>query len=178
MKVKFWGTRGSLPVAATASDIRLKIIAALNAANGREFSSPTELEAFVDHLPFTVAGGYGGHSSCVELITEGEEHIICDLGSGVRPLGQAKIAQFGPARPQIYHIFLSHLHWDHLMGLPFFVPIYIPGTASSFTAAMPDWKKRCAYRCPSRAFLSISARLAPTLNSTDSNPGAHTKSLG
>ncbi len=127
MKVKFWGTRGSLPVAATAADIRKKIVAALTAANGRHFASEEEIEAFADQLPFAVAGGYGGHSSCVELICGGPEHVICDLGSGARPLGQAKIAAFGPACPQDYHIFLSHLHWDHLMGLPFFVPLYLPG---------------------------------------------------
>ena len=127
MKVKFWGTRGSLPVAATASDIRAKVVAALGAANGRQFASSNEIETFADQLPFAIAGGYGGHSSCVELISGGDEHIICDLGSGARPLGQSKMATYGPARPQTYHVFLSHLHWDHLMGLPFFVPIYIPG---------------------------------------------------
>ncbi len=127
MKVKFWGTRGSLPVAATAADIRSKIVAALTAANGRQFGSPEEIESFAEQLPFAVAGGYGGHSSCVELIAGGAEHFICDLGSGARPLGQNKIATHGPQRPQTYHVFLSHLHWDHLMGLPFFVPIYLPG---------------------------------------------------
>lgn len=127
MKVHFWGTRGSLPISLTAGDVKKKVVAALTAANGRQFASEAEIDAFADTLPFAVAGGFGGHSSCVELITGGDEHIICDLGSGARPLGQAKIAQFGPRKPQTYHVFLSHLHWDHLMGLPFFVPIYIPG---------------------------------------------------
>ena len=127
MKVKFWGTRGSLPVAATAADIRSKIVAALAAANGRQFSSFAEIKSFAEQLPFAVGGGYGGHSSCVELIAGGDEHFICDLGSGARPLGQSKIATYGPRQTQTYHVFLSHLHWDHLMGLPFFVPIYIPG---------------------------------------------------
>jgi len=45
----------------------------------------------------------------------------------VRPFGQAAIARHGPASPQTYHIFVSHLHWDHIMGLPFFTPAYIPG---------------------------------------------------
>ncbi len=127
MKVHFWGTRGSLPVALTASGVRKKVVAALTAANGRRFDSGAEIEAFADTLPFAIAGGFGGNSSCVEVIVGGNEHIICDLGSGARPLGQAKIAEFGPGKPQTYHVFLSHLHWDHLMGLPFFVPIYIPG---------------------------------------------------
>lgn len=127
MQVRFWGTRGSLPVALTATDIRQKIIAALEAAQGCRFATQQELEAFVDGLPFAVAGGYGGHSSCVEIIGDGPEHIICDLGSGARPLAQAKLASHGPSAPQTYHVFLSHLHWDHLMGFPFFTPAYIPG---------------------------------------------------
>ena len=45
----------------------------------------------------------------------------------MRPFGQAAIARHGPASPQTYHIFMSHVHWDHIMGLPFFTPAYIPG---------------------------------------------------
>ncbi len=132
MKVRFWGTRGSLPVALTADDVRKKVVAALTAANGRQFESSAAIESFADTLPFAVAGSFGGHSSCVEIIPESCEHVICDLGSGARPLGQSKLATFGPGKPQTYHVFLSHLHWDHLMGLPFFVPIYIPGNRIIF----------------------------------------------
>lgn len=131
MQVKFWGTRGSLPVATTSGEVNKKIVAALSAANGRHFASTAEIEAFADALPFAVAGSYGGNTACVELLgAPGDapsEHVICDLGSGLRPLGQAKMATYGPSKPQTYHFFVSHLHWDHLMGLPFFVPIYLPG---------------------------------------------------
>ena len=127
MQVRFWGTRGSLPVALTAEAVRRKLVTALTAANGRTFPDQAAIEGFVDQLPFAVGGTFGGHSSCVELIAGGPEHVICDLGSGARPLGQAKVEQYGPAIPQTYHVFLSHLHWDHLMGFPFFVPAYIPG---------------------------------------------------
>lgn len=127
MQVRFWGTRGSLPVALTATDIRQKIIAALEAAQGQNLSSRQDIAAFADRLPFAIGGAYGGHSSCVEIIGDGPEHIICDLGSGARPLAQAKLAGHGRGAPQTYHVFLSHLHWDHLMGFPFFTPAYIPG---------------------------------------------------
>jgi len=131
MHVKFWGTRGSLPVATTSGEVKKKIIAALEAANGRHFNSTEEIKAFTDTLPFAVAGSFGGNSACVEIISaddsETDQHVICDIGSGARPLGHSKLATFGPAKPQVYHFFISHLHWDHLMGLPFFVPIYLPG---------------------------------------------------
>ena len=126
-KVIFWGTRGSLPVAQTASDVRQKIISALKAADGKSFRNAAALNTFVDQLPFATRATFGGNSSCVEIVSSGPEHLICDMGSGARPLGQSKIETFGAPNPQTYHIFISHLHWDHLMGFPFFTPMYIPG---------------------------------------------------
>jgi phosphoribosyl 1,2-cyclic phosphodiesterase len=84
-----------------------------------------------------VAGTYGGHSPCVELETGGPDYVLCDLGSGLRPFGQAAIARHGPASPQTYHIFVSHVHWDHIMGLPFFTPAYIPGNRVRFYGCHP-----------------------------------------
>lgn len=127
MKVKFWGTRGSIPVSLTAPDIRARILAALRGARGLSFDAQGSMEAYVDGLGFDVAGTFGGHSSCVQVDTGGPEHLILDLGTGVRPLGQRMLERFGPGAPQTYHVFMSHLHWDHIMGLPFFSPVYIPG---------------------------------------------------
>ena len=126
-QVIFWGTRGSLPSSITHSDVRAKISSTLLAANGRTFRKQSELDAFIDALPFAVRGTFGGNSSCIEIVTNGPEHFICDVGTGARALGQAKIARYGVPNPQVYHLFISHLHWDHLMGIPFFTPIYIPG---------------------------------------------------
>jgi phosphoribosyl 1,2-cyclic phosphodiesterase len=126
-RVRFWGTRGSLPVALTAADVRKKVLTALSAASGRRFASDAELETYVDGLGMAVAGTYGGHSPCVEIETGGSEYVLCDLGSGVRPFGQKAIARHGAGSPQTYHVFMSHLHWDHIMGFPLFTPAYIPG---------------------------------------------------
>ena len=81
-QIVFWGTRGSLPVAPTGREIRDKIVAALTAANGRNFKNRAALDAFVDQLPFAVNSTYGGNSSCVEIVGNGPEHLICDMGSG------------------------------------------------------------------------------------------------
>jgi phosphoribosyl 1,2-cyclic phosphodiesterase len=89
------------------------------------------LERYVDGLTFADAGTYGGHTSCVELETGGSEYVICDLGTGLRPFGNAALARHGPASPQTYHIFVSHVHWDHIMGLPFFAPAYVAGNRIS-----------------------------------------------
>ncbi len=127
MKLRCWGTRGSIPVSLTAPDVRAKIVRALQGAAGIDLAQPEVIESYVDGLGFDVAGTFGGHSSCLQIETGGQEHIILDLGTGVRPLGQHMLARHGAAKPQVYHVFLSHLHWDHIMGLPFFTPVYIPG---------------------------------------------------
>lgn len=125
-KVRFWGTRGSIPVALTADGVRRKLVAALRGASGRTFASDAEAGAYVDSLAFADRATFGGHSPCVEIETGGPDFVICDLGSGVRPFGQAALARDGGG-PRTYHVFLSHVHWDHIMGLPFFVPAFIPG---------------------------------------------------
>jgi phosphoribosyl 1,2-cyclic phosphodiesterase len=130
--IRFWGTRGSLPVALDAADVRAKLLAALRAAQGRTFESQHDLDAYVAGLPFDVAGTFGGNTSCVELMTGGSEWVACDLGSGLRPFGQYTLARHGAESPQTYHLFVSHLHWDHIMGLPFFGPAYIPGNRVIF----------------------------------------------
>jgi phosphoribosyl 1,2-cyclic phosphodiesterase len=126
-RVRFWGTRGSLPVALTAAGVREKLLAVLRAARGRPLATDAEIEAFLDGLPFAATGTYGGHSSCVQIDTGGPDYFVCDMGSGLRPFGQAAMARRAGATGQTFHIFQSHLHWDHIMGLPFFVPAYIPG---------------------------------------------------
>ena len=126
-RVRFWGTRGSLPVALTAAEMRGRLVTAMRGAQGRTLATDEAIEAYVDELGFAVAGTFGGHTSCVEIETGGPDYVLCDLGSGVRPFGQAAIARHGPAAPQTYHVFMSHVHWDHIMGLPFFGPAYIPG---------------------------------------------------
>ena len=125
-RVRFWGTRGSLPVALVATEVRAKVVAALRGTAGRALADDAAIDAYVDTLAFDVAGTFGGHSSCVEIDTGGPDYVLCDLGSGARPFGQAAMAKHG-GTPQTYHIFMSHLHWDHIMGLPFFTPAYIPG---------------------------------------------------
>jgi phosphoribosyl 1,2-cyclic phosphodiesterase len=64
----------------------------------------------------------GGNTSCVEVCA-GDTRIIIDAGSGLRTLGNERMAK-GPRHSTIL---LSHLHWDHVCGLPFFTPIYVPG---------------------------------------------------
>ena len=73
----------------------------------------------------------GGNTSCVELAC-GDETLILDAGTGLRRLGHALLAR---RRPVAATLLLSHFHWDHIQGLPFFVPAYLPETELTVVGA-------------------------------------------
>ena len=65
---------------------------------------------------------YGGNTSCVEIRC-GRDVVILDAGTGLRKLGQSLLNEF-KKQPLNLTLLLSHTHWDHIQGLPFFAPIY------------------------------------------------------
>jgi phosphoribosyl 1,2-cyclic phosphodiesterase len=72
---------------------------------------------------------YGGNTACLELRYGNENRlIIVDAGSGIKHLGDHLVKTDLPKGPIHAKLFLSHTHWDHIIGFPFFTPIFIPGT--------------------------------------------------
>ena len=129
MIVRFWGTRGVLPVAATAAQVRTKVANALLAANGLDLRSREDIGRFIEeNLSFASRATYGGATSCVELDGGNGAFFICDMGSGLREFGLDALSRRPGVKGAKYNIFLSHLHWDHIMGLPFFLPASDPNT--------------------------------------------------
>ncbi len=130
MRVCFWGTRGSLPSSLTSEAVKTKIVKVLTLARQRRLDDDDALLAFVEHdLPFALRGTYGGNTSCVE-IRGGTGQVLCDAGSGLRDFATSvmqrqKAGLLKP--PHEFHLFLSHPHWDHIQGFPFFTPAFIPG---------------------------------------------------
>ena len=81
---------------------------------------------------------YGGNTTCIEVRTDGGEVLIYDGGTGIRKLGLSLLSQ-GPVD---CHILLTHTHWDHIQGIPFFVPIFLPGSKVHFHGpADPIYKR-------------------------------------
>jgi phosphoribosyl 1,2-cyclic phosphodiesterase len=66
---------------------------------------------------------YGGNTTCIEIRTDDNELIIIDAGTGIFPLSQTLLAEL----PVTANVLISHSHWDHIQGLPFFIPNFIPG---------------------------------------------------
>ena len=72
---------------------------------------------------------YGGNTPCVE-VRVGNQILIFDAGSGIIAMGQQLVRQAG--EPIKASLFFSHLHHDHIQGLPFFTPLYLPASQLDF----------------------------------------------
>jgi phosphoribosyl 1,2-cyclic phosphodiesterase len=74
---------------------------------------------------------YGGNTPCVEVRTSDGRLIIFDAGTGIRPLGRA-LMKGGPGTGIKADVFVTHAHWDHIQGIPFFTPLFAPGNQIRF----------------------------------------------
>ena len=135
MRVRFWGVRGSIPTPATGEDISLRLIEALLhlGKDPAQSAAPLDLNCresvtqWVQALPPSRFSLVGGNTPCIEMTTGDGELFIIDFGSGLRALSDNLVqGAFGEGKGRA-HLFLSHFHWDHIQGWPFFKPAYIEG---------------------------------------------------
>ena len=75
-------------------------------------------------VPGTETIKYGGNTTCIEVTTDAGDRLIFDAGTGIREVGLGLLAN----PPIECAIFITHTHWDHIQGLPFFVPLFVPGS--------------------------------------------------
>ncbi len=77
-------------------------------------------------VPGPETNEFGGNTSCVQVLPESGELLVVDAGTGIRKLGQHLVQGACASGCQV-HLIMSHTHWDHLQGLPFFAPLHRPG---------------------------------------------------
>ncbi|HCJ11550.1 MAG: hypothetical protein A2Y14_04860 [Verrucomicrobia bacterium GWF2_51_19] len=127
MKVKFWGTRGSLPGSFSQKIYHERLKRVLALADKKDFSTEQAIEGFLESLPPELSTTCGTNTCCVEVDCDLNEYILCDAGTGIRDFAVDYMKRGLFKKPAVFHIFMTHLHWDHIQGFPFFTPIYIPG---------------------------------------------------
>jgi phosphoribosyl 1,2-cyclic phosphodiesterase len=135
--VKLWGVRGSLPAPYPPEYLEEVILSTLQKFHEANKVLPKLTpEEFVRSAKPSL-GGFGGHTACFEVYTPSTQLFI-DGGSGLRRAGeQLMLGPCGAGKGDV-HIFMTHFHWDHLIGLPFFTPIFVPGNKIHFYAVQKD----------------------------------------
>lgn len=121
MFVKFWGVRGSIPTPITKAQFQSKISAIIQRIKPEDLLSPETRETFLANLPPYLMGTVGGNTTCIEVRLTDDTIILFDSGSGIREFSNSMKKQPGGYIRE-YNIFFTHFHWDHLQGLPFFIP--------------------------------------------------------
>lgn len=158
--MKLWGVRGSIPTPLSTEQLQEKLFRALTAAKGLNVDEPAEVRAFIASLHPSVQGVVGGNTTCVE-VASGDDTIIIDAGSGIRQLGMSLMAhEFGRGQG-VAHIFLTHAHWDHLQGLPFFAPAFVPGNKLIFYAVNRDPRTYLEHQQVAPTYFPISISQMP-----------------
>lgn len=143
MYIKFWGTRGSIPAPLTSAEIKGKLRKALQGAAGLDLNNETVLENYLNRLPLTIQSTVGGNTSCLE-IQSGDQLLIIDAGSGIRDLGIDMLRRGFAEGHKTADILVTHTHWDHIQGFPFFKPAFIKNNNLTFYSPFADLADRLA----------------------------------
>ena len=141
MVVKYWGVRGSIPAPLTTEQIRAKeeaLIRQMLKDGAVEVlkQNPEKIKEYLQSLPLSLSGTYGGNTTCLEVQARDSPLIVIDSGSGARALGNDVIRRLfsgqhlnplssDEATKKELRLFFTHYHWDHLQGFPFFGPAFI-----------------------------------------------------
>lgn len=118
LKIKFYGTRGSVPAPLTAADVYQKALAVAELAF-RCKKEPDNIEGWVRDLDFLARGTFGGNTTCC-VVRCGEKILVLDMGTGLRQFGMEILPEMFQKKGMPINVLMSHVHWDHVQGFPFF----------------------------------------------------------
>ena len=137
MEITLWGVRGSLPSPHSSDALEEKSRNLLDLFFEQGNKSKEDIEPFLKSLPSYVIRGWGGNTPCIQVKSD-QGGFIIDGGTGIRPFGYELMK--GPAAKgeAEIHLFFTHFHWDHLIGLPFFVPLFVPGNVIHIYAVQDE----------------------------------------
>jgi phosphoribosyl 1,2-cyclic phosphodiesterase len=141
MEVKLWGVRGSLPTPMTFEQVRNKILRILTNLPDAICQDPTQLRHYFETISAEQMMVLGGNTACIEIKAD-NKILILDMGSGIKNLGKALMRATSPKTHLDLHILISHTHWDHIMGFPFFTPAYLPSVTINFYHCHPNLRER------------------------------------
>jgi phosphoribosyl 1,2-cyclic phosphodiesterase len=148
MKIKFWGVRGSIGSALSPQAIYDKIRGVLALARPADVLNDQTIDQFLNSLSFSLTRTYGGNTTCLEIRNDEGYPFCIDAGTGIRNYGNALLGEgFGEGKGEMA-MFFTHTHWDHIQGLPFFVPMYIPGNTFHVHGVGVDIEERLIYQTP------------------------------
>ena len=139
MIVRFWGVRGSSPTPLAPEELRSKIAAVVQRIKPAHLKNSDTRQQFLSSLPPELFGTAGGNTACIEIRTADGTLIILDTGTGLREL-EKRMRKYREKVTDI-HIFLSHFHYDHLLGLPYFGSMYNPGVKVTFYSPYPAMQR-------------------------------------
>ena len=139
MRVRFWGVRGSIPSPIPPQSIRNKIASVVQRVRPEDLESTSSRERFLATLPPWLFGTYGGNSACIEARLSDNSCVVFDAGSGIREF--ARFVANEPTPISEFHVFITHFHYDHLQGLPFFGPAYNPNVKLTFYSPVAGFEE-------------------------------------
>lgn len=155
LRLKMWGIRGSIPAPLTDAELKQKqarlldfVVREIKAVGGIEkvFGKHPDITTYlkyVQNLDLPLGGTYGGNTSCFEIQAIDSPLCVVDAGSGLRLLGESLLKKFfrgeslnplsdGERAKKELNLFLTHYHWDHIQGFPFFPPAFMKDVQIKF----------------------------------------------
>ncbi len=142
VKIKLYGVRGSISAPLSNQSYSEKITEIIERLVDSHITSRDQIPRFLESLPGHLKFTAGGDTTCITVTDSSGQVYIVDCGTGGRIAGDELIrTEFGKGKGTL-EFFVTHTHWDHIQGIPFFKPLYVPGNLVNFRSPYADLETR------------------------------------